>query len=291
MKKLKAGFFAIAVFAVSLANAPKVSAESYCGKLDYIVCGDSAVITGYENSPETLDIPAVIDEKKVRAVRENAFYKCDSLKSVTIPDTVTSIGHHAFSGCTSLTTANIKGTVNNIEEGCFSGCLSLREVILPDTVKEIGKNSFYKCREIKGIQLPSNLETIGENAFSGCLSLEDISLPNSTLRIGGKAFFDCPKLLCVNIPDSAAELGSCSFGYSEGTCRKVADLTITGSSESLGKAYAADNGFAFIDTDNVRRVNIPYVPIAVMIFSGAGLMLLFIPGKLRYFRLRYEYEN
>ena len=291
MKRSIAGLAAAAALALSVIHSPKVRAESYCGKLDYIVCGESVVITGFENSPETLDIPARIDGRTVDAVRENAFYKCGSLRSITLPDTVTSIGHHAFMGCTSLESVVINGSTRMIEEGCFSGCGKLREITLPDSVREIGKNSFYKCVSIRSLKLPEKLEVIGENSFGGCTALESVRLPDSVIRVGDRAFFGCLKLMRVNIPDSAAELGSCSFGYSDGACRKVADMTLTGSKSSLGKAYAADNGFGYIVTDTGGTSGIPTLPIAVVIFSGAGLMLLFIPGKLRHFRARYEYEN
>ena len=81
MKKLSAGIITTAVFVLSLMRIPKVSAESYCGKLSYIVSGDDAVITGFESSPEILDIPGRIDGKEVSAIRENAFYKCDKYRA------------------------------------------------------------------------------------------------------------------------------------------------------------------------------------------------------------------
>ena len=204
---------------------------------------------------------------------------------------MTSIGHHAFSGCTSLDKVVIKGDISTVGEGCFSGCTDLREISLPDSVKEMGRNSFYKCGKLKSIALPEKLEVIDEGAFSGCVSLESIRLPDSIMRIGDKSFFDCPRIARADIPDSITQLGSCSFGYSEGTCRRVSDFTLAGSKHSLGKAYAQNNGFGYIDTDTERTVSIPTIPIAVVIFSGTGLMFLFIPGKIRHFRLRYEYEN
>ena len=291
MKISAAILMTIAVFAAAFIKAPEVSAESYCGKLEYIICGDSAVITGYENSPVTLDIPCRIDGKAVSAVRENAFYKCGSLKSVTLPDTVTSIGHHAFSGCTALESAVINGSITLIDEGCFSGCTSLCKISLPDSIREIGKNSFYKCINLGRLELPESLEVIDENAFCGCGSLESIRLPNRLLKVGDKAFYACTKLTEVHIPDSTAELGSRAFGYIDGARRKVNGFTLTGGRSSLGKAYAADNGFGYKAADTCGTAEIPTVPTTVAILSGAGLMFLFILSKMRHLRFRYEYER
>ena len=81
----------------------------------------------------------------VTSIGDWAFYNCTSLTSVTIPDSVTSIGDRAFSGCTSLTSVAIPDSVTSIGDGAFSGCTSLASVTIPDSVTSIGYGAFDKC--------------------------------------------------------------------------------------------------------------------------------------------------
>ena len=286
MKKLAAGLITLAAFAASLSHIPRVQAESYCDTLSYIVCGDSAIITGFKNAPGILEIPGRINGKKVRGIRENAFYKCSSLTRAILPDTVTSIGHHAFSGCKNLESVEIRGEVRVLEEGCFSGCVSLREALLPDSIVEAGKNSFYKCGALEEISLPQQLEVIDDSAFCGCASLRGIHIPDTVMKIGDKAFFFFFCITDVNIPDSTAELGSCSFGYCNEKTGKTEGFSISGSESSLGRSYAEDNGFAYNNMNGKGASEgsppLPILPIAAVILSGAGLMFFFILDKIRY---------
>lgn len=84
--------------------------------------------------------------------KNGAFYNCSLLKSITIPESVTSIGTEAFYGCVSLDYINIS-----------SG------------VKSIGKNSFRGCTELASVTLPDTIESISENAFDGCNKLSDFN--------------------------------------------------------------------------------------------------------------------
>lgn len=121
MKKLR---FILALFSCSMLIAEgslHAGALSYCGTLTYIISDNHAVITGFEGKPEILELPSVIDGKKVMEIRENAFYKCSDLKKIVIPESVTEIGHHAFYECTSLETAVINGNISKIAEGTFYG--------------------------------------------------------------------------------------------------------------------------------------------------------------------------
>ena len=94
-------------------------AETY-GDFQYSVLDDGTVeITGYNSSAEKVDIPKTIDGKSVTSIGEIAFSYCDSLTSITIPDSVTSIGDSAFRECSSLTRITIPDGVTEIGYSAF----------------------------------------------------------------------------------------------------------------------------------------------------------------------------
>jgi hypothetical protein len=98
---------------------------------------------------------------------------CSTLKSISVPDGIKSIGDYAFWRCPAL-----------------------QSVSLPETLKTIGKSAFRESA-ITGITLPEPLTTIGDFAFDNCANLEAIEIPANVTTIGSCAFSYCPKLANV----------------------------------------------------------------------------------------------
>ena len=288
---MKLKIFLSALAAVTFSCALSVSADTYLDTIDYVVCDDMAVITGFEGSAETICIPGKIDGKTVCEIRENAFYKCDTLKKVIIPETVTKIGHHAFFECSALESVEINGEISVIGEGSFYDCTSLIEVILPERLKFIEDYSFYDCEKLESIELPGKLEEIGEYAFYGCESLSDVRLPDKLINIGNGAFYECKKIKSINVPDSVMSMGSCSIGFYGSDPKPIDDFSISGDNDSLGKIYAETNNLKFENVNEESEPkNSPILPAAIVIASSAGLMFFRFPEKVKVFRRRYEYE-
>jgi hypothetical protein len=105
-------------------------------------------------------IPDVVVNKKisykVTSIGDNAFYWCDSLASLTIPNSVTCIGRCAFYNCSSLTSIIIPNSVINIGDSAFRGCSSLTSVTIPNSVTSIGKGAFGGCSSITTIVVDMN---------------------------------------------------------------------------------------------------------------------------------------
>ena len=147
------------------------------------------------------------------------FYKCESLKNVTIPYSVTAIGDRAFSNCKSLQSVTIPYSVTTIGDRAFSNCKSLQSVTMPDSVTSIGMNPFHGCVNVKiflssnsSFRVINNLLISANNALISCLSNSaNVTIPDFVTAIGKGAFYGCASLQSVTLPESVASIGKYAF--------------------------------------------------------------------------------
>ena len=101
-----------------------------------------------------------------------AFYDCYSLTSITIPNSVRTIGPHAFQDCSSLYSVSIGNSVTTIGGNAFLGCSSLTSVSIGNSVTRIGRGAFYGCKNVKQLTVeavtppicyPSSFERVNRN--------------------------------------------------------------------------------------------------------------------------------
>ena len=211
----------------------------------------------------------------VTEIGNYAFFECNSLTSVNIPDSVTTIGEGAFHVCTSLTSVTIPDSVTTIGEDAFADCTSLTSVNIPDSVTTIGYYAFkgcYSLTEFKGkfasedgrclivngilnsfapgglteYTIHDSVTEIGKWAFAGCDSLTSVNIPDSVTTIGEKAFYHCDSLTSVNIPDSVTTIGDWAFQL----CNSLTSVNIPDSVTTIG-------GGAFSNCTSLTSVNIP----------------------------------
>lgn len=145
---------------------------------------------------------------EVKIIPMEAFCKCSSLTSISIPNSVTTIGHAAFFGCTSLETVSLD--CDNIGTW-FQENPSIKTLILGDNVKTIGSMAFYKCTGLTDVNIPHSVTTIASSAFQGCTSLISVTIGDSVTEIGNSAFRECNKLSSITIPNSVTEIGHDAF--------------------------------------------------------------------------------
>ncbi len=181
----------------------------------------------------------------VTSIGDYAFEDCSSLTSITIPDSVTSIGEFAFRECSSLTSITIPDNVTSIAWSSFSGCSSLTSVTIPDSVTSIGNYAFSGCSSLTSVTIPDSVTSIGDNAFSWCSSLTSITIPDSVMSIGWYAFSGCSSLTSITIPDSVTSIGDYAFYC----CSSLTSITIPDSVTSIGD-------YAFRECSSLTRVNI-----------------------------------
>lgn len=157
----------------------------------------------------------------VTSIGEDAFSN-SSLTSITIPNSVISIGKWAFSGCSTLPSVTIPNSVTSIGGFAFSGCKALPSVTIPNSVTSIGGGAFERCSGLISITIPSSVTSIGNFTFRECTALTSITIGNSVSSIGKSVFEGCRSLISITIPNSVTSIGNSAFK----DCRGLTSVTI-----------------------------------------------------------------
>ena len=168
-------------------------------------------LLGYCGNETELVLPDTYNGANYQ-INPHAFYNCDTLKSVIIPDSVTGIGDRAFYDCYDLTSVTIGGGVTSIGVQAFWYCEALTGIAIPDSVKIIGEEAFQHCRGLTGLTLGNGVESIEEGAFHGCTGLTSLTIPDSVTSIGKEAFYWCIDLTSVQFSGTIAQWNAIAKG-------------------------------------------------------------------------------
>ena len=118
-------------------------------------------------------------ETNIQTIGNYAFFHCNDLESVTIPQSVTSIGREAFRFCNNMKSLAINGAIESMGTGAFAGCISLATISLGENIKTIGYSAFASCTciDLTNVTIPENVKTIRPGTFAYCTHLKYIMLP------------------------------------------------------------------------------------------------------------------
>jgi hypothetical protein len=145
------------------------------------ITNDGAIrITGYTGPDGAVTIPSRINGLPVTRIEFGAFHYCPHLSSITVPNSVTSIGDEALFGCTNLTSVTIGNGVANIGNFAFCVCGSLTNVTLGHSVTNIGSEAFYSCTSLTGLYFKGNAPHADSSVFSGDSRATVYYLPGTT---------------------------------------------------------------------------------------------------------------
>ena len=207
------------------AGAVDLTYEVEGGKLTF--AASTGTITKCDASVTNAVIPSEINGVPVTAIGDFAFFwtgGASQLQSVTIPNTVTTIGRNAFQGCSQLTSVVIPDSVTELGQDIFANCTSLSQVTLGAGMTQIARTMFQGCKALRSIYIPSNITSIGYDAFNGS-GIAEITIPDSVTAISGCAFSGCNSLTSITVPNSVTQLGDCVFEY----CTNLTDVRLSSS--------------------------------------------------------------
>ncbi len=189
----------------------------------------------FGHNSQNSDLPSTLKTVVITGgttINDYAFYKCDRLLNIILPESLTSIGSHSFSDCTKLANITIPSSVTSINQSAFYNCSSLTNITIPDAVTQIEDDTFYNCSSLTNVTIGISVNSISLRAFSGCSSLENITVKANNKKYHSKD--NCvieteSKTLVLGIKNSVIpDDGSVtSIGYSafEG-CSGLTSITI-----------------------------------------------------------------
>jgi hypothetical protein len=200
---------------------------------------------------ETIDLP------NLTALGANAFWGCEALKKIKLPDRLVDIGSACFEDCHNLTEVMLPNGIKTIPEACFCDCDSLEEITIPASVRTIGyvnfdwgmlvgTGAFANCQNLRQVHILKGTQFIGNNSFTGCESLQSINLPESLKYLCPGAFEGCSQLASVDLPRKLEKIGHMCFSG----CESMEEVSIPSSVKSI-------DGFAFSRCKSLREVSLP----------------------------------
>lgn len=165
-----------------------------------------------------------------------ALFESTGLKTLTLPESVTSIGMWAFADCAKLEQVSFPASLTSIDGCAFENCTALTAVTLPKRLTELGNDVFENCSALKSVWIPKSLTNIngfGDGCFAGCTALTDITfetgitkiadhqfdgspiksitIPGTVTTIGSSAFSDCANLTAIDLPTSVTQIDAYAF--------------------------------------------------------------------------------
>ncbi len=218
----------------------------------YEVSADAtyAEVIGYTGTAKNIIIADTYESLPVTKIYEEAF-KESTIKSVVIPDSVTSIGYAAFDNCSSLTSVVIPDSVTSIGDYTFYSCDSLTSVVIPDSITTIGEWVFCSCNSLTSILIPNSVIEIGRSAFQSCSSLTSVTI-NGSPNVGIGAFSSCNSALY-----SEYELGK-YVGVADNPYAILVELTNKNlSTYTIHEDTRFIGGEVFQDCERLTNITIP----------------------------------
>ncbi|MCQ2211790.1 MAG: leucine-rich repeat protein, partial [Paludibacteraceae bacterium] len=152
----------------------------------------------------------------VTSIGDNAFYQCDELFSISLPESICKIGNSSFSHCSSLNYFTMPNSISAIGDNSFAYCTSLSEIILSNGLVSIGNRAFERCGLLRTFIMPNSITTIGKNAFERCSALETVSISTSLTKLEDYLFYKCSAIENIEIPSSIQCIGDYAFCECDG---------------------------------------------------------------------------
>lgn len=169
-----------------------------------------------------LDIP-----QSVTSIGGNAFNKCGELTTVNFLGQVpqlNSIGRHAFYECQKLADLTLPDRLTSIGESAFYRCNALTSIRIPDNVATIATKVFQECSGLVTVVLPKNLENIKDLAFNNCSALANFVYAGSALpapTVSRNAYSVSSRLKYLFLPNYTSTITGTSLNWAGKTWKNI----------------------------------------------------------------------
>ena len=206
--------------------------------------------------------PATLKIRRGTKVIEAEAYKDNKeIRTVIIPNSVTTIGYKAFMDCDNLESVVIPDSVTVIDEMAFYSCGNLKSIELPDSLKTLGNSAFGFCKSLTTVTIPGSVVVEAEEerewgqyhgVFDGCEGLKSVTFGEGLQRIGPGWFEFCEQLTSVEIPDSVISIEEEAFHF----CKGLTSIDLPDSLEFIGRdAFNKCTGLTSIHLpDSVKTI-------------------------------------
>ncbi len=225
----------------------------------------------------------------VIGIGQKAFFQCEKITSIELPNSVTEIEMSAFGGCKGLTEINIGNNISRIWSNAFSGCKNLKSITIPESVIKIGDTAFGSCDSLQNVyisnltafcqiefgsatsnplyaaknlylngtlvtelKIPEGVTEIKPYLFHTCQSFSSIIIPNSVAQIGEWAFYNCPNVTKVALGNGLRIIGERAFQK----CEKLTDIVIPNNVQHINEgafAYCDELTYAYLENANIGK--------------------------------------
>lgn len=192
---------------VTIVIADPESNDTPAEYFGFIANDTGLTITSY-TGPDAITevcIPAKINGTPVTELNPCLFFNNSVIKSLTIPEGVTTIGEECFRQMSALESISLPSTLTSIGDSCFVWCDQLKSISIPDSVTSFGSSLFAECSSMTVCKLPSGLKTLPSRTFGNCTGLTTLTLPSTLTTISAYAF-EGAAIDALVLPDSVTTL-------------------------------------------------------------------------------------
>ncbi len=224
----------------------------------YTINNGEVTITGHEYIAGDMTVPDEIEGCPVTMIGSNAFDSGSGMTSITLPESVTTLGYGAFSECEALRSVYAPGVVE-IRDYAFYKCSWLTKATFSENIKMVGRMAFTQAGILEmdtqdGIYYIGNIAVqashngigdtvslregttcVAEDCFN-CNWMTGVRLPASLKYISEGAFYSCYKLQAVEIPDTVEWVGDGAFA----ACDKLMAIKVGGNTDFEGNPFEFD---------------------------------------------------
>lgn len=222
-------------------------AVMYCDNLEKVTFGRNIAhigVSAFEGTKKESHIgggklSTLVFNGAPKVISEKAFYFCDDLSEIVLPDGVETIGEWAFAKCFGAKRIILPDSVKSIGDHAFLKCDSAKEAVIPGSCEYIDVSAFYQCTSIEKLTLGEGIKELRKGAFEECSSLKEVVLPESLVTLGKYAFYNCTSLKKVTI-------GSATVNFEGDIFENAGELTVVAPESSAAAEYAQKNNFNII---------------------------------------------